>query len=146
MNNNLTTALERTALENPHREKNQIKLTHYDEIKNVANDSHIVRAKENLKLSHGGPSQRQVSGTNQLIEALRQVCHWVWGLTQRRAIKEETIAKHLDWVSTRQTVVWYPYDIHVLFNFIYEHLFTYLIWSLKSGYPTILLNVQTKSP
>ena len=31
-------------------------------------DSHVVRAKENLMLSHGGPSQRQVSGTNQRIK------------------------------------------------------------------------------
>ena len=29
----------------------------------------IVRAKENLKLSYGGPSQRQASGTNQPLNA-----------------------------------------------------------------------------
>ena len=29
----------------------------------------IVRAKENLKLSHGGPSYSQASGTNQPIKA-----------------------------------------------------------------------------
>ena len=28
-------------------------------------DSQIVRAKGNLKLGYGGPSQRQASGTNQ---------------------------------------------------------------------------------
>ena len=33
-----------------------IKLTHYDETKKRAHDPQIVRAKENLKLSHGGPS------------------------------------------------------------------------------------------
>ena len=33
--------------------------------KKMAHDSQIVRAKENLKLSHSGPSQRQASGTNQ---------------------------------------------------------------------------------
>ena len=38
----------------------------------MAHDSQIVRAKENLKLSDGGPSQRQASVTNQLIKALRQ--------------------------------------------------------------------------
>ena len=35
-----------------------IKLTHYDETKNRAHDSQINRAKESLKLSHGGPSYR----------------------------------------------------------------------------------------
>ena len=38
-------------------------------------DSQIVRAKENLKLSYGGPTQRQPSGTNQMINALRQGRH-----------------------------------------------------------------------
>ena len=46
----------------------------------MAHDSQIVRAKENLKLSYGGPSQRQASGTNQRIKALRQGCLKVWGL------------------------------------------------------------------
>ena len=51
---------------------NQIKLTHYDDAKKMAHYSQIVRAKDNLKLSYDGPSQRQASGTNQLIKALRQ--------------------------------------------------------------------------
>ena len=38
----------------------------------MAHDSQIVRAKENLKLSHGGSSQRQASDTNQQIKVLRQ--------------------------------------------------------------------------
>ena len=54
---------------------NQIKLTHYDDTKKLAHDTQIVRAKENLKLSYGGPSQRQASGTNQRIKALRQGSH-----------------------------------------------------------------------
>ena len=33
----------------------------------MAYDSQIARANENLKLSHGGPRQRQASGTNQRI-------------------------------------------------------------------------------
>ena len=41
----------------------------------MAHDSQIVRAKENLKLSYGGLSQRQESGTNQRIKALRQGRH-----------------------------------------------------------------------
>ena len=48
------------------------KLTHYGEIKKWAHDSRIVRAKENLKLSQGVPSQRQSSDTNQPMKALRQ--------------------------------------------------------------------------
>ena len=34
--------------------------------------SQIVRAKENIELSYGGPSQRQTLGTKQQIKALRQ--------------------------------------------------------------------------
>ena len=56
----------------------------------MAHDSQIVRAKENLKLSHGGLSYSHASGTNPPIKALRQSRHCVWGLTHHRAIKEET--------------------------------------------------------
>ena len=35
---------------------------HYDETDKMAHDSQIVRAKENLKLSHGGPSYSQPTG------------------------------------------------------------------------------------
>ena len=41
----------------------------------MAHASQIVRAKENLKLSYGGPSQRQASYTNQRINAYRQGRH-----------------------------------------------------------------------
>ena len=50
---------------------NLINLTRYDETKKRAHDSQIVRAKENLKLSHGGPSYNQASGTNPPIKTLR---------------------------------------------------------------------------
>ena len=40
-----------------------------------AHDSQTVKAKENLKLRYSGPSQRQASGTNQRIKALRQGRH-----------------------------------------------------------------------
>ena len=50
-------------------EKQSIKSTHFDETKKRAHDSEIVRAKENLKLSYGGPGQGQAPGTNQLIKA-----------------------------------------------------------------------------
>ena len=43
---------------------------HYDDTKKRAPDSQIVRGKENLQLSYGGPSQGQASGTNQRIKAL----------------------------------------------------------------------------
>ena len=46
--------------------------TQNDETKKRAHDSQIVRAKENLKLSYGGPSQQQAPGTDQLVKALRQ--------------------------------------------------------------------------
>ena len=39
-------------------ENTQIKLTLHDETKKMAHDSQIVRAEENLKLSHGGSSYR----------------------------------------------------------------------------------------
>ena len=54
-----------------------IKLTLDDETKKRAHDSQIVRAKENLKLSHGGSSYRLASGTNPPIKALRQSRHRV---------------------------------------------------------------------
>ena len=43
-----------------HHEKNntQIELAHCDEAKKRAHDPQIVRAKENLKLSHSEPSYR----------------------------------------------------------------------------------------
>ena len=54
---------------------NQIKLTHYDDTKKRAHDSQIVRAKEIIKLSYSVLSQRQNSGTNQQIKALRPGFH-----------------------------------------------------------------------
>ena len=75
-----------------------IKLTHYDDTKKRANDSQRVRAKENLKSSHGGPNQRQAPGTKKVIKALRQVRHWVCRLTHRPAIEEETMPINHDWV------------------------------------------------
>ena len=41
----------------------------------MAHDSQIVTAKENFKLSYGGPSQWQASGANQRIKALRYGRH-----------------------------------------------------------------------
>ena len=67
----------------------------------MAHDSQIIRAKENLKLSHSGFIYRYASGTNPPIKALRQSRQRVWGLTHRRAIKEETIA--INWF----VVVWF---------------------------------------
>ena len=74
----------------------------------MAHDSQIVRAKENLKLSYGGPSQGQTPGTNHRIKALRQGHHWVWGLTHHRAIKEETIeVRELISVQENYVLTWH---------------------------------------
>ena len=58
-----------------HRETIKLNWHAYDDTKKRAHDWQIVRAKENLKLSFGGPSQRQTSGTNQRIKALHQGHH-----------------------------------------------------------------------
>ena len=58
-------------------ENTLIKLTLHDETKKRAHDSQIVRAKENLKLSHGGSSYRKASDTNPSIKALCQSRHRV---------------------------------------------------------------------
>ena len=46
-----------------------------DRTKKRVHESQMVGAKENIKLSHDGPSQRQVSGANQLLKALCQRRH-----------------------------------------------------------------------
>ena len=48
---------------------NLIKLTNNGETKNRAHDLQIVRANETLKMSHGGSSHRQASGTNRPSKA-----------------------------------------------------------------------------
>ena len=75
-----------------------INSAHYDETNKRAHDSQIVRAEENLKLSHGWFSYRLTAGTNPPIKALHQNLHRVWGLTHRRVIKikEETIVGWCD--------------------------------------------------
>ena len=67
-----------------------MKLTHYDETKGRAHDSQIVRAKENLKLSYVGSSQRQSSDTNKMIKL------YVRAVIEYEAIQEETIAINRD--------------------------------------------------
>ena len=86
-------------------------------------NSQIVRAKENLKLSHGGSSYSQALGTNPSIIALRQRRHWVWGLTHRHAIEEETTAKNRDWVYNQACRL--SQDIQVISNFFitFDNLF-----------------------
>ena len=46
-----------------------------NDTKERAHNSQKVRAKENLKMSYGGPSQRQALGTNQRFKSLCQCCH-----------------------------------------------------------------------
>ena len=73
-----------------HKQRNN--LTYYDDTKKMAHDSQVVRANENLKLNHGGPSQRPASGTNPPMKNLGQALHWVWHLSHRHAIQDESIA------------------------------------------------------
>ena len=56
-------------------ENTLIKLTLHDETKKRAHNSQMVRAKENLQLSHGGSSYTKASGTSPPIKALRQCLH-----------------------------------------------------------------------
>ena len=77
---------------------------HHKVRKKIAHDSQIVRAKENLKLSHGWPSQRQASGTNQQMKALRPGHH--------RVLKVETITINYDWVYNQASRL--SYDINVV--------------------------------
>ena len=58
-------------------EKYSNQITHHDETKKRADNSQIVTAKENLKLSHSGPRYRKASGINPPIKALRQSRHRV---------------------------------------------------------------------
>ena len=56
---------------------NLIKLTHYGGTKKRAHDSQIVRAKENLKLSHGGPISYGLLGEySQATRIYHRVCNW----------------------------------------------------------------------
>ena len=73
--------------------------------------THRVRDKGNLKLSYSVPSQGQASGTYQRNKDLCQDLHWVWGLTCRHAINEETIALNRDWVYKQACRL--LHDIHV---------------------------------
>ena len=80
--------------------------------------SQIVQAKENLKLSHGGPSQRQESGINQPIKVYVRAIIRVCGLTHRRAIKEATKAINHDWVYNPTCRLSHDIHQHVISNFL----------------------------
>ena len=56
-------------------EKHSNEINEIDETKKMTQYSQIVRAKENLMLSHGGPFQRQAVDTIQRMKALRQGRH-----------------------------------------------------------------------
>ena len=72
-------------------EKHSNQINHHDETKKRAHDSQIVRAKENLKLSHGGSSYIKASGTNPPIKDFTSE-------PSKSANKEETIPLNCDWV------------------------------------------------
>ena len=58
-------------------EKQFNQITHFGETEKMSHDSQIFRAKENLKLSHSGPSYSQATGTHPSIKALSQSRHKV---------------------------------------------------------------------
>ena len=96
----------------------------------MAHDSQIVRAKENLKLSYGGPSQRQTLGTNQWIKALRQGIILSEALTHRRAIKVETIAINRDWVYNQACRL--THDSYAVSHFFITFIAFYILFKLIS--------------
>ena len=65
----LNVQLQRIDYEGPYLRR-FLEYANYMETGQRAHDSQIVKAKENLKLSHGGPSQRQASVTNQRVRAV----------------------------------------------------------------------------
>ena len=92
------------------------------------------------ELSLRGPSQRHASGTNPPMIFLGQHFHWVWVLTHCCAIKEETITINHDWVYHQAGRL--SHDIHVVSNFFFYNVWLFFLnWSLKEGFPTVLLNV-----
>ena len=56
-----------------------------------------------IRKYHNHKPQTTPSATNPPIKALRQSRHRVWGLTHRRAIKEETIAVNQ---KAKQNAIW----------------------------------------
>ena len=82
---------------------NLIKLTDYDETKKRAHHPKRFRAKENVKLSHGGPSNRQASGTKLPLKALRGSRHnyiqkWIL-LGQNLSASGDGVNPSNDWFS-----------------------------------------------
>ena len=78
--------------------KNLIKLKHYGRAKKMAHDSQIDKVKETIKLNHGEPSKETVIRQQSTDGIVCQDRHWVWGLTHRRTITEDTIAINHNWV------------------------------------------------
>ena len=95
-------------------ENTPTKPTLHEETKKRAHDPQTARAKENPKLSHGGPSHRQAPGTNPPTKAPRQSRHRARGPTHRRAIKEETIAINRNRVQNQARRL--PHDIQITSN------------------------------
>ena len=62
-------------------------------------------------MSHGGPRQRQASGTNQWMETLCKGHFWVRALIPHRAFKEETIAINRIWDNHTYRL---PHDTHAI--------------------------------
>ena len=101
------------------------KYVHTIESRKEALNSQADRAKENLKLSHGGLSQREASGTNQPMKCIDRS-----SLSLRTAhchtIEEETIAINSDWVSNQACRL--SHNIYVVTHILImiDYLFYYL--------------------
>ena len=78
----------------------------------MAHDSQIVRAKENLKLSYGGPSQGQASGTNQshytdyIIEPWHEISNNVACATSKASDQPVHMRSLIRAFASRLNILW----------------------------------------
>ena len=75
------------------------------------------------------PQPKTISCTKPLMKALCQGRHWVWGLTNRRAIKEETMAIYCKWVYSQTCRL--SHNVHVI-----SHCFTVLTHLNRMNFPS----------
>ena len=82
----------------------------------MAHDSHIVRAEENLKLSHGRSSYRQASRTNPPIKAFIGAVIESEALPTVMQLKRKP--KTVNWLGLQPGRV--SHDIQVISNFLWS--------------------------
>ena len=96
-------------------------------------------------MSHAGSSQRQESGTNQPIKALRQGSQWVWGIIHRRAIEEENIVINRDLVYNQARRV--AHGIHgISFEYLFELITNIRLWIPNNCFEFINYNTICFNP